>query len=55
MKAKEKMALMSLLSSVITASSELKYYGKDYNSTAIFNIGETLEKAVSKFRKDSKV
>lgn len=52
---KELQATINLLAIVRGTVSELKWYGKDYDAPTILSIGEALEKAVEKFRKEAKL
>lgn len=52
---KELQATMTLLSAVRGTVAELKWYGKDYDTPTISSTGEALEKAVEKFRKETKL
>ena len=52
---KELQATMLLLAEVRGAIAELKWYGKDYDSTTIRTLSEGLEKSVEKYRKEAKI
>ena len=52
---KELQATMNLLAAARGTIAELKWYGKDYDNSTILRAGESLEKAVDKFRKEAKI
>lgn len=52
---KELQATVAFLGAVRGAVAELKWYGKDYNNSIMASLGESLEKAVTKFKKEAKI
>ena len=52
---KELQALMSLLSAIRSAASEIDYYSADYDCKGLKHIGDGLRGAMTKFRKEAKV
>ena len=51
MTAKEKIEVVSLLSSMRCAASNIKFYCKDYDSTELLSVASELEDSVKNFRK----
>ena len=55
MTAKEKMEVISLLSSMRCSASNIKFYCKDYDSTELLSVASELEDSVKNFRKAVKL
>lgn len=55
MTAKEKIEVVSLLSSMRCAASNIKLYCKDYDSTELLSVASELEDSVKNFRKAVKL
>lgn len=52
---KELQAVMVLLSSVRSASAEVKSYCRDFDSSTLMSVASDLDEAVKNFRKEAKL